>query len=322
MTSAVTVIHKMRPVWLTVWLKPASTCFGLPRRCPFLKADLVHLDMAARCLAPSSKGTMEPLFKALLTAGTVLLVMVAAHIGGRRSAGVVAALPTITAPTLAWLADEHGIAFAISAAVGSIASCGMLAVFALVYARAARSSGCGVALMCGLCGALAVALPAAAASADLTCALALGVASSVLAFAAMPRSRKDSLATRISLRLMLFVAATSAGVAACASSVGPSMGGFATGLLASLPLVAGPVAMAEHVAHGHRAAAHFLRGYVHGLFGKAAFGAVFAWLAPYAGAFTALSLACLCACVVSTVRARPMYVRDRLAMARTPRRTE
>ena len=130
---------------------------------------------------------MDSLFKALLTAGTVLLVMVAARHGGRRFAGVVAALPTITAPTLAWLADEEGIAFAISAAVGSVAVCGMLAVFALVYARAARYSGGAVALACGLFGALAIALPAEAASANLTCALALALASSAIAFAADAR---------------------------------------------------------------------------------------------------------------------------------------
>lgn len=247
---------------------------------------------------------MDWLYKGLLTAGTVLLVMAAARLGGRRFAGVVAALPTITAPTLVWLADDEGLAFAISAAVGSVAACGMLAVFALVYARAARRSGGAVALVCGLCGALVIALPAEAASANLNCALALALASSAIAFAAMPRPQADVVARNGSLRLMLLVALMSGGVTAFAASVGPSMGGFATGLLASLPLVTGPVAMAEHAAHGHRAAAHFLRGYVGGLFGKAAFGAAFALLAPRLGIVAALSLACGCACLLSTLRWR------------------
>jgi len=252
---------------------------------------------------------MDSLFKALLTAGTVLLVMVVARLGGRRFAGVVAALPTITAPTLVWLADDEGMAFAISAAVGSVAACGMLAVFALVYARAARYSGGAVALGCGLCGALAVALPAEAASANLTCALALALASSAVAFAAMPTSHVDVVTRKASFRLMFLVALISGGVTAFAASVGPSMGGFATGLLSSLPLVTGPVAMAEHAAHGHRAAAHFLRGYVGGLFGKAAFGAVFALLAPRLGVVVALSLACVCACLLSTLRLRQLPAR-------------
>ena len=252
---------------------------------------------------------MESLFKALLTAGTVLLVMVAARHGGRRFAGVVAALPTITAPTLAWLADDEGMTFAVSAAIGSVAACGMLAVFALVYARAARYSGGAVALVCGLLGALAVALPAEAASADLSWALALALASGAVAFTAMPSPHPDIVSRKESLRLMLLVAAISGGVTALAASIGPSMGGFATGLLSSLPLVTAPVAMVEHATHGHRAAAHFLRGYVGGLFGKAAFGAVFALLAPRLGVVTALSLACGSACLLSSLRLLELPVR-------------
>ena len=251
---------------------------------------------------------MESLFKALLTAGTVLLVMVAARYGGRRFAGLVSALPTITAPTLAWLAHEEGTAFAISAAIGSVAACGMLAVFALGYARAARYGGGVVALVCGLGAALAMALPAQAASADLTWALALALGSCAIAFGAMPKLVGDVVSRQRSSRSMLFVAAAAGGLTAFAASIGPSMGGFATGLLSSLPLITGSVAMAEHASSGHRAAAQFLRGYVGGLFGKAAFGAVFVLLAPRMGAMAALSLACACACLMSAVRTRPVPV--------------
>src|SRR4051794_22050881 len=104
---------------------------------------------------------MDWLLKAVLTAGTVLLVMVTAREGGRRLAGLVAALPTITAPTLAWLVHDEGMPFAVSAAVGSVAACAMLAVFALGYARAARHGSAAIAIVCGLGGALAMAVPAA-----------------------------------------------------------------------------------------------------------------------------------------------------------------
>lgn len=265
---------------------------------------------------------MDWLCKALLTAGTVLIVMAVARLGGRRLAGVVAALPTITAPTLVWLADDEGLAFAISAAIGSVAACGMLAVFALFYARAARHSGGAVALACGLCGALAIALPAEAASADLNCALALALASIAIAFAAMPASRTDVVSRKGSLRLMFLVASMSAGVTALAAFIGPTMGGFATGLLSSLPLVTGPVAMSEHATHGHRAAAHFLRGYVGGLFGKSAFGAGFALLAPRLGVVTALLLAGGCACLLSTCRWRELPALGAAPPLRALRRPE
>ncbi|ANH67149.1 hypothetical protein [Mitsuaria sp. 7] len=247
---------------------------------------------------------MDELFKGLLTAGTVVLVMAAARHGGRRVAGLVAALPTITAPTLAWLAHDEGMAFAISAAIGSVAACAMLAVFALGYARAARYGGGAIALVCGLGGAVAMALPAKAASADLSAALMLALGSCAITFVAMPRLGAEIVSRQRARCSMWLVAAMAGGLTAIATLIGPAMGGFAAGLLSSLPLITGPVAMAEHANGGHRAAAHFLRGYVGGLFGKAAFGTVFVLLAPRTGAIAALTLACACACLLSTVRLR------------------
>lgn len=251
---------------------------------------------------------MDWLFKAVLTAGVVLLVMVAARQGSRKWAGVVAALPTITAPTLAWLAHEEGVGFAISAAVGSVAACAMLAVFALGYARVARY-GIAAALVCGLGGAMAIALPAKAASARLADALMLALGCCGVAFAAMPSPPGANLVSRQrSPRSMFVVAVAAGGFTALVATVGPSMGGFATGLLSSLPLITGSVAIAEHTASGHRAATHFLRGYVGGLFGKAAFGAAFALLAPRVGAVPALALACACVGLTSTIRTRQVPV--------------
>ena len=105
-------------------------------------------------------------------------------------------------------------------------------------------------------------------------------------------------------RSMGIVAAMAGALTAIATLFGPALGGFAAGLLSSLPLITGPVAMAEHAQGGHRAAAHFLRGYVGGLFGKAAFGTLFVLLAPRTGALAALTLACACACLLSTLRWR------------------
>ncbi|MEO6280902.1 hypothetical protein [Roseateles sp.] len=269
-----------------------------------MTSDLVQINRSAYVSRRREGDEMDWLYKSLLSAGAVFLVMLAARHGGRRLAGVVAALPTITAPTLAWLADDEGMAFAISAAVGSVAACGMLAAFALCYARAAPYGGGAIALFCGLGGALVMALPAGAASAHLTWALALALVSCAIAFVAMPKLSADVESRQPSARSMFFVAAVAGVVTAFAAVIGPSIGGFATGLLVSLPLVTGSVAMAEHATCGHRAAAHFLRGYVGGLFGKAAFGAVFVLLAPRAGAFAALTLACACACLLSSSSVR------------------
>lgn len=95
--------------------------------------------------------------------------------------------------------------------------------------------------------------------------------------------------------------------------------GVETGLLASLPVISGAVAMVEHARGGHRAAANFLHGYAWGLFGKAAFGAAFVLLAPHVGAATALALACACAGLMSLMRPGHVQVPLRLALARRGR---
>ncbi len=73
-------------------------------------------------------------FKAGLTAGMVLIVTLVARRCGPRLAGVIAALPTVTAPALGWLAHDRGTAPAISVAIASVSVCAMLAAFTLAYA--------------------------------------------------------------------------------------------------------------------------------------------------------------------------------------------
>ncbi|MET0348966.1 MAG: hypothetical protein ABW067_04170 [Rhizobacter sp.] len=248
---------------------------------------------------------MDWCVKATLTAVAVLLVMAAARRGGRRFGGMVAALPLVTAPALAWIVHEDGVAFAVEAAIGSTAACAMMALFALGYAWAARRHRATVALLCGLGGAALMAAPALMASGHAADALLLACTTCALVWLRMPAGGEDVAPRHRSTRSMVFVALAAAGIAALAASVGPSVGGFAAGLLASLPVITASVAMFEHTACGHRAASHFLRGYVGGLVGKAAFGVVFAWLAPHTGAGVALALACLCVAVMATWRARP-----------------
>jgi hypothetical protein len=248
---------------------------------------------------------MDWIFKAVLTAATVFLVTGAARHFGKRAAGAVAALPIITAPTLAWVAHEQGIGFAVSAAVGSVSACAILAIFALAYARGSRHGGVATALACGLAGALAIALPAAAASARLGEALTLALVCCSLAFVALPVAGRQVATGQRSHLAPMVVAVVAGGLTTLAATIGPDLGGFATGLLSSLPLIGGGVAILEHATSGQRAAQQFLHGYVRGLFGKAAFGAVFALLAAHVGAPSALALAGVVACIFSYRWVRP-----------------
>jgi hypothetical protein len=262
---------------------------------------------------------MDWLFKAGLTATMVLLVMGVARRSGRRWAGVAAALPTITAPTLAWLAHERGVAFAVNAAIASVSACAMLAMFSVGYALASRHSGKICALLCGLAGALVLAWPAFAASTRLTDALLLGLGCSALALFCIPRSAHEPLRRSHPHRSLACAALAAGSLTALAATAGPALGSFATGLLSSLPVISAAVAMVEHTHGGHHCAANFLNGYAWGLFGKAAFGAVFVLLAPHIGAPVALALACACAGLMSLVRPGQLPL-DMPARPRYPRR--
>ena len=264
--------------------------------------SFIPLGQVRKPVRRPDKGMMDWLLKAGLTATMVLLVMVVARRSGRRWAGVAAALPTITAPTLAWLAHERGVAFAVNAAIASISACAMLAAFAVGYALVARHRGKVCALLCGLAGALALAGPALAASTSLADALMLGLGCSALALICIPRNAHETAARPRPQRSLACAALAAGSLTALAATAGPALGSFATGLLSSLPVISAAVAMVEHAHGGHRAAGNFLHGYAWGLFGKAAFGCVFVLLAPHIGATAALALACACAGLMSLAR--------------------
>lgn len=247
---------------------------------------------------------MDWALKTSLTFGAVLAVMAAVRWGGGRLGGLAAGLPVITAPTLGWLAHEQGADLAVRAAIGSVASCAMLAAFALAYALTSRVARAFGALMAGLAAAAVLALPAWWASGRLLDALVLAVVCGVIATAAMPNPPPAPVARPMAIVSMIMVSAVAAALSTLAANASPSIGGFATGLVASLPVITGAVAMAEHTTAGHGAARRFLAGYVSGLFGKAMFGWVFALLAPRSGAAMALLLGGAAAASVSVLQWR------------------
>lgn len=259
---------------------------------------------------------MDWWFKALVTAATVAFVMGLSRQAGLRFAGLVAALPTVSAPTLVWLMQAHGEAFAVKAAISSVSACAMLAAFALVYALMARRGGIAVALVAGLLGALLLAEPALLTSDKLMSATVLALVTCTVAVVVMPGLHAEAVRGR-STRMQAAVTALGAGgMSILAVVAAPALGTFATGLLASLPIVSSAVAVIEHAAGGHRAVAQFLRGFVLGQFGKIAFFAVFVLLAEPAGMTAALALACAAACAATALVARVVQCADAFRIAR------
>lgn len=241
---------------------------------------------------------MDVSSKFFVTAAGAFLVMLVAQRFGQRIAGIVAALPLVTAPTLVWLSHDHGVAFAVGAAVGSVGACAMLAVFAFAFSLASRH-GSTVALLAGLSAAALMATPVLAVGASLIVSLVFACTCIAVVQAALPRRGRAVPTCPASVLRMTFAAMTVGATTAALAALGPMLGQVATGLLSSLPLIGATAAVLEHASGGHPASTQFLRGYVTGLFGKAAFGALFACLAPQTGVALALAFSCVVAALLS-----------------------
>lgn len=239
---------------------------------------------------------MDIWWRAVATAVTMAVVVITARRAHRRLAGLVAAFPTVTAPALLWLARDEGPAFASAAAVATVASCVMQAGFSLAYARAVRHGGPAAALACGLVAAAALSplsLAIGHALAPAACVAFASVAAGRLLMPVAQASRASRAPPAVApggIGEIALTVAASALLSTLAASLGAQWGPVAAGLLASLPVVGGTVAVMEHARHGRGAACDFLRSYTHGLFGRLLFGTVFALALPAWGAVWALAL--------------------------------
>jgi hypothetical protein len=217
--------------------------------------------------------------KAMLTATTVALLLTVAQLFGRRAAGVLAGLPTVTGPALLWLVLENGASYAVEAATGSVVGCALCALFAFVYERASRSSNALTAIVLATAASATAAPLAGQLNTGLLPALGAALAIVLALYALMPPGAVESGRRRFGLRGELFITALVAGVVSGAVALAaPEVGPFWTGVLASPPLIAGVIAIQQHTADGSPAAAAFLRGYVAGLVGRIGFGGAFATL--------------------------------------------
>lgn len=218
-------------------------------------------------------------YKAMLTATTVALLLAVAQIFGRRVAGVLAGLPTVTGPALLWIALDNGAAHASDAAIGSVVGCALCALFAFVYERISRSSHAGVAILLATAASVAAAPLAATLGAGLLLALGAALVVVLAVYLLMPAGALQAGHRGFGLRGEPFITASVAGVVSGAVALAaPEVGPFWAGVLASPPLIAGVVAVQQHVMEGASASAAFLRGYVAGLVGRIGFGGCFALL--------------------------------------------
>jgi len=195
----------------------------------------------------------------------------------------------------------------------------MTAFFALAYAHAAAvHRPQRVALAWGVVAALTLTGPVLAAGGQLATALTLALACGLVALAAWPEQGLGAgRPSASSWSSAIVVPAAAAGsISAGLVWVGPLLGPVATGLLSSLPIVSVAAAAAAHASGGAAALRQLLHGTVLGLFGRMAFGAVFAVEVTPLGALWALGLAALATAFINLVliRALARYRHHRVSL--------
>lgn len=236
---------------------------------------------------------MDAWNKAALGAAAVAVLLWLLPLLGRRVAGLLTGLPTVTGPALLVLGLQSGSQALEDAAIGSVAACAPCALFALVQARAGRHAGSAGALGLALLATLLL-LPALWPLQQRLGAALFGAALAVaLCRRLMPVPGTAALPQRAP-RTQLVTVLAAGGLTGLVAWSAPQLGAFWAGVLASPPLIAAVVATQQQRAAGCSAAQAFLGGYVDGLPGRAAFAACLALLAealalPLAFAFALLA---------------------------------
>lgn len=212
------------------------------------------------------------LLKLLLTPLLVGGSALAARRWGPAIGGWLIALPLTSGPVLAFLAIDHGSAFAATAAIGSLAGLAGIAVFSVAYERASRGAGpvpsLGAAavaffvtgfVVTGLLG--SAALPVAAVTLAIIALAGRTIRASGLTHAPIPYPRWD-LPARMAVATVLVLGLT---------TFAPLLGAEVSGLIATYPVYISVLTVFTHHHAGRVAASDVLAGLLAGLFGTAGF---------------------------------------------------
>lgn len=248
----------------------------------------------------------------LLKAFLAPVLVVASTLAGRRwgpsVAGILVALPIVAGPILFISFVQHGADFAGRAASASLLGLVSLAAFAVVYTHLAAHFGWFITLaaswlvVLGVDAVLGIGQPPAPVS------MALSVAASVAALAAMPRRAPEgplALARSWSRWDLPGRAAATGLLVASVTTASSLLGPHWTGLLAPFPIALTVVSTFAHARQGPDAVARTLAGALVSLFSFAVFCLCVALLVgPLHGNAFLVAAAATGAVQYLTVRAR------------------
>lgn len=207
------------------------------------------------------------------------LLVVASTLAGRRwgpgVAGILVGQPVVAGPILFITYVQHGANFASDAATSSLLGVVSLAVFAVVFSRAARRFGWPATLAAGWTAVLVVDAALSVIHVQVLAVFVVTLAAIVAAMIVMPRSEMErhgervlpsppwwDLPGRAVATGVLVVTVTTA-----SGALGPNW----TGLLAPFPVAISVVAGFVHAQRGHAETARTLMGVLVGLVSLSAF---------------------------------------------------
>jgi len=205
---------------------------------------------------------------------TPLLIAAATLVVRRWGHGVggwLAGFPLTSAPVSIFLAIEQGPDFAASAATGTLLGLTAMAVFCLVYGRAARhlgwagSAAAGLAAF-GVCLGALSAVPASLSAAFALVCVSLGLVAALLPTTKAAVSRMRPPAWDLPLRM-----ASATAVVLLLTAAARHLGPMLSGLLSPIPVFLLVLAVFAHRSEGPAACVRVLRGGVIGSFAFAVF---------------------------------------------------
>lgn len=247
------------------------------------------------------------LLKLLLAPVLVVTSTLAGRRWGPKIAGILVGQPIVAGPILFITYLQHGSDFARDAASSSLLGLVSLAVFAVVFSRAARRFGWLVTLATGWTVVLALDAALSVVHLSAPTALAVTLAATVAAMTVMPRTKPEhhgEPALASSWDLPGRAIATGVLVLAVTTAAG-LLGPHWTGLLAPFPIAISVVAAFVHAQRGPVETARTLAGALTGLVGFSMFCLLVAVLVrPIGGVAFLLGVAATIAIQLLIVRAR------------------
>ena len=214
--------------------------------------------------------------KALLTAMTVALVLIASRMFGQRIGGLCAGLPVVSALTLAWLNRDLGFSFAAQSATGIATASGASAAFIISYEWLSQRRPATVAFPISLVPAILLSFLVASLHVSSIWIFTASIALCIAGLAWLKDRQVFATPPPPSTGASVIISVTAAGlISAIVTSQSVALGPFHSGLLAALPIAGATIIVNQHLTAGRASLPCFARGYIAGLVGQATFAEVF-----------------------------------------------